>query len=856
MGLLDKFKEVLSAATSSVSGEFDRILDQSSSDNKKIGGNSWNIKINELETYQEIVSKWPDEKKVNFLVFCAKCAFNFHNNNSSYSTSDKAYYNSNVATSYITQLLKSKLILDESQIILLVDHFVKYPRWQNVASWPLASLLNQIEKNTGKTTISERLTTTLLYLKFHYHQSANSTQKELIKLDEKIDKILNGKSAPEKIKPVKFFSTDPFASHANPIIEALPEAERIIWYKLIATAQKASGSKPTNKYLTETKLLFKELGPDKFKRVVNNWLEFLVQLKDTVTNHSSIYNGENYNWTEAEFITPVSADAVKGFVWMCSHFHDTQTVNNIAALAERCFKKIPGKGPAAAGTGNACLYTLYKSKGLDGVGHLSRLKLRIKQASTQSLIDKYLWMAADEQGVSLHEIEDLAVDDHNLINGTKEISFDEFKATLSITGVGKSELKWFKADGVEQKTVPTLVKEKFAAKLKKLKDSQKQIDLATSAQRDRIDRMLRADRTWSASNFIAHYLEHGLMGFLAKKVIWNFTANDTTETVILIDDKWIDRKGKQHQLSQDTIVSLWHPAIATVQEIRDWREFLIDNKIQQPLKQAFREVYLLTDAEVRTRTYSNRMAAHLLKQHQFNVLAKTRGWKYALQGAFDNGQYGGNAVLQLPEYSLQAEYWIQEVNDEDSITDSGIWQYVSTDQVRFLHMETGETINLVDIPPIPFSEVLRDVDLFVGVASVGNDPAWQDNGGMPAYRDYWQSYSFGDLTEVAKNRKEILSGLVPRLKINKVAEIRDKFLVVQGKLRTYKIHIGSTNILMEPNDQYLCIVPDRSKKDSTGDIFIPFEGDNGLSVILSKAFLLAEDDKITDSTITSQINRR
>jgi hypothetical protein len=173
-----------------------------------------------------------------------------------------------------------------------------------------------------------------------------------------------------------------------------------------------------------------------------------------------------------------------------------------------------------------------------------------------------------------------------------------------------------------------------------------------------------------------------------------------------------------------------------------------------------------------------------------------------------------------------------------------------------VNAETNAQVDLVHIPAIPFSEVLRDVDLFVGVASVGNDPTWQDSGGVPAYRDYWTTYSFGDLSEVAKNRREILTNLVPRLKIGKVAEVRDKFLVVKGKLRTYKIHIGSTNILMEPNDQYLCIVPDRSQKNFTENLFLPFEGDTGLSIILSKAFLLAGDDQITDRTITSQINRK
>ncbi|MCY7423179.1 MAG: hypothetical protein LH478_15710, partial [Chitinophagaceae bacterium] len=139
--------------------------------------------------------------------------------------------------------------------------------------------------------------------------------------------------------------------------------------------------------------------------------------------------------------------------------------------------------------------------------------------------------------------------------------------------------------------------------------------------------------------------------------------------------------------------------------------------------------------------------------------------------------------------------------------------------------------------------------------SVGNDPQWRDNGGLPAYRDYWQAYSFGDLTEVAKTRKTILERMLPRLKVGKVAEIKDKFVVVNGKLRTYKIHIGSTNILMEPNDQYLCIVPDRSTIASQ-NLFLPFEGDSGVSVILSKAVMLADDDKITDTTITSQIKRK
>jgi hypothetical protein len=102
----------------------------------------------------------------------------------------------------------------------------------------------------------------------------------------------------------------------------------------------------------------------------------------------------------------------------------------------------------------------------------------------------------------------------------------------------------------------------------------------------------------------------------------------------------------------------------------------------------------------------------------------------------------------------------------------------------------------------------------------------------------------------------VLQHLIPRLKIADRCSLHDRFLIVQGDVRTYKIHLGSGNILMEPNDQYLCIVPTRAP--TTGNLgtklFLPFEGDRTLAIILSKALLLAEDTKIRDPTILHQIS--
>jgi hypothetical protein len=76
---------------------------------------------------------------------------------------------------------------------------------------------------------------------------------------------------------------------------------------------------------------------------------------------------------------------------------------------------------------------------------------------------------------------------------------------------------------------------------------------------------------------------------------------------------------------------------------------------------------------------------------------------------------------------------------------------------------------------------------------------------------------------------------------------------VKGDIREYKIHLGSGNIQMEPNNQYLCIVAKQSASKAGDKIMLPFEGDGTMSIILSKAFMLAEDKKITDPSIISQI---
>jgi hypothetical protein len=725
-----------------------------------------------------------------------------------------------------------------------------------------AALVLQIEKHIKKYGLSENLTKDILTILNMpaivkcLNAKGRRYEPDIVRAIKKLHNLLHSENekGEQVILPYQL-GTGRFGSIISADLSAMPNEQKNQWNALFHHLATATAGKPTQKFLTLAHQLIEAIGIEEFKNQAIKWLDAAVHLTITIESHTETYSGgREYTWHTYEFVENYSFDLLKGLLWTVSQFCDAHALQIIAQLAEKCFQKIPGKGPVAASIGNAGIYALATAQGLEGISHLSRLKLRIKQNNTQKLIQQYLEEQAKKRGIKASQIEELAVSDYGLVNGERIEAFEDYQLVLRLTGVGACELQWLKPDGKPQKTTPAFVtqNEDLANQYKQLKETAKQVKQASSVQRDRIDRLYIENLRWNFADFTAYYLNHGLVSQIARKLIWSLDE----QPALFVEGQWQDETGNSVKLLEKTQIKLWHPIDSKAETVLAWRDRLETLQIQQPFKQAYREIYLLTDAEVNTRVYSNRMAAHILKQHQFNSLAALRGWKYSLLGAYDDGRDNEIAKKPLPEYGLMAQFWIDEILDgNDSFNDTGIWNYVATDQVRFCNAEGNEVVPLMDVPPLIFSEIMRDVDLFVGVASVGNDPQWQDGGAenRQNYRDYWHQYSFGDLTEVAKTRKSVLERLLPRLKIRDVAKIDGKFLIVEGKRHQYKIHIGSGNILIAPHDRYLCIVPGRGKDKNVDTLFLPFEGDNVLSIVLSKAFLLASDDKITDPTILSQL---
>ncbi|MCP4140945.1 MAG: DUF4132 domain-containing protein [Chloroflexi bacterium] len=666
---------------------------------------------------------------------------------------------------------------------------------------------------------------------------------------------------------------DIWANVALAYINEFEPEQQSNWSELFMSCLRISGSKPSKKWMKEMDTHIAAIGVDEYRSALLNWMPLVSTPRPEPASHFSYQrNNPNLVW----YLDISNNDILKGLVWTLSKEKDPGVARALSALAITTYKKIPGVGARAAKIGNACFWVLGQMLGMEGIAQLSILKLRIKGRNAQKGIARALDSASKRVGISAEEIEELSVPSYDMEEvGVYREKFEGYQYELRIQS---SELKqvWVRDDARQLKSVPKAVREKNPDELRAIKAKVKDIRKMLPAQRNRIDNLYLTQKVWGYGVWHERYIEHPLVGSIGRRLIWKFSKGDRAASGIWLDGQFVENDGHPLDwLDEKTSVELWHPIMVETDVVLAWRGWLNEHEVQQPFKQAHREVYLLTEAEINTHTYSNRYAAHILRQHQFNALCAARGWKNSLRLMVDD--YFPPAAKTLPQWNLRAEYWIEGIGDEygTDTNDTGTYFYLTTDQVRFYNIDARENAahaggggygrragNLSDplpmdqIPSLVFSEIMRDVDMFVGVASLGNDPNWLDGGRDARYNNYWHSYSFGELTETAKTRKQVLEWVLPRLKIAEYCELDGKFLKVRGEIRTYKIHLGSGNILMEPNDQYLCIVPaGRTAQKGKDKVFLPFEGDKTLAIILSKAFMLAEDKKITDTTITRQLKR-
>jgi len=682
--------------------------------------------------------------------------------------------------------------------------------------------------------------------------------------------------------------------------------------RLWEAASSAQGARPSAKWLKSADALIRDIGreqartlliealgglrtPQHLRKALAGWrapseYEFLLRrVPPAIRSHpasvlSRLSYYEDYMFwlvdgrTELNQIglpppplRPAESDVAfaKGAAWMLAAYPDDETVDALERVALSMLTKIAGEyhGPQyrSLSTVNACVWAMGQIGSVKAVTALGRIKRAARDERLASLIDKAMAEAAQLAGVPVVDLEEIATPVCGLEEvGRVERLLGDYVVTLAIES-GRARLSYATVAGKALKASPAALKgdEAAAEEIKALKQAAVEIDKTLPLIKQRLEDSYLSGRDWSWDDWRSRWLDHPLAGALARRLIWRLQDADGTRQCAWDGVRLRDRHGSDVEETPGVRVRLWHPLMSQDDEIADWRAFLMERRIVQPFAQAHRQLYPLTPAERDTERYSNRFAGHILRQHQYMMLAKSRGWS-ARHKIWADAPNGDPTYKLLPAHGVYAQWWLASPQDDaPAVTESQAFVYVHSDRVLFGRLsEEGRreaAMALDDVDPLVFSEIMREVDLCVAVASIGNDPAWVDGGRDAAAPNdwrrhadaYWTAHANAPLDVSARVRAEVLAQILPSLAFADRFALDGHVLRVQGKLSAYRIHLGSANVMMEPSDRYLCIVP--AGAAAGDDVYLPFEGDRMLSIILSKALMLVRDDKVADPGIVEQI---
>ncbi len=238
---------------------------------------------------------------------------------------------------------------------------------------------------------------------------------------------------------------------------------------------------------------------------------------------------------------------------------------------------------------------------------------------------------------------------------------------------------------------------------------------------------------------------------------------------------------------------------------------------QQPFKQVFRELYVLTSKEKEAKKHSKRYEGHQVNPRQALALLGQRGW------------------VNVPEEGVRRTFFAENISawvyfHEGFYTPAEV-DGLTVDQVHFSKRGKWQPLELESIPPRLFSEVMRDLDLVVSVAHRGGvDPEAS--------------------ASTVEMRTALLRETLALLKVDNVRLERSHALI-KGELGSYSVHLGSATVHRQPGGA-LCIIPVPSQH--RGRLFLPFADDDPKTAeVVSKILLLAKDKEIKDPTVLEQL---
>jgi len=400
-----------------------------------------------------------------------------------------------------------------------------------------------------------------------------------------------------------------------------------------------------------------------------------------------------------------------------------------------------------------------------------------------------------------------------LINEMKEYfepkKLDDIDVYIKIDDLGQSEIIYEKA-GKELKSLPTkLKKDKYIEDIKEVHKNLK--------EQYRRSRKMLEEAMEDGIEFYGYEIENLMTNPVIAPILKSLVFKMGNDLGYYVDKKLKSAKKKSVAVKDDSLLKIAH--CFDLFESGEWSAYqkdIFDRELKQPFKQVFRELYVKTVDE-KGRDKSLRYAGHQVQPAKTVALLKTRRWIIDGQEGLEKVYYKKNIIAKI--FALAD--WFSPADIEAP----------TLEEVQFFDRKTFKPILIDDVPDLIFTEVMRDLDLVVSVAHIGDvDPE--------------ASHSTIEM------RKAIVEFNCKLFKLKNVT-FTENHALIKGERAEYSIHLGS-GLIHQKAGSAINVLPVHSQH--RGRVFLPFiDDDPKTAEIMAKVLLFAQDDKIKDVFILEQI---
>ena len=400
-----------------------------------------------------------------------------------------------------------------------------------------------------------------------------------------------------------------------------------------------------------------------------------------------------------------------------------------------------------------------------------------------------------------------------LINEMKEYfepkKLDDVDVYIKIDELGQSEIIYEKA-GKELKSLPTkLKKDKYIEDIKEVHKNLK--------EQYRRSRKMLEEAMEDGTEFYGYEIENLMTNPVIAPILKSLVFKMDKNLGYYEDKKLKSVNKKSVAVKDDSLLKIAH--CFDLFESGDWASYqkdIFDRELKQPFKQVFRELYVKT-ADEKGRDKSLRYAGHQVQPTKTVALLKTRRWIIDGQEGLEKVYYKENIIAKI--FALAD--WFSPADIEAP----------TLEEVQFFDRKTFKPILIDDVPDLIFTEVMRDIDLVVSVAHIGDvDPE--------------ASHSTIEM------RKAIVEFNCKLFKLKNV-KFTENHVLIKGERAEYSIHLGS-GLIHQKAGSAINVLPVHSQH--RGRVFLPFiDDDPKTAEIMAKVILFAQDEKIKDVFILEQI---